>query len=65
MAQAYCGQSADEQLKKLVVLPETIIEVVDVLHSNALVDLLYVLCGHLRETHRHCMLLSFRVNCDR
>ena len=42
---------------KFVVLPEAIIQVVDILHPNVLVDLPDVLCGHLGETHSYCMIL--------
>lgn len=50
---------------KFVILPQAIIEVVDILHGNALVDLLHVLRGHFCETHRHGMFLALCIDCNR
>ena len=44
-------------LHELVVFPEAIIKVMNILHPDVLVNLPDVLCGHLGETHSYCMIL--------
>ena len=49
---------------KLLRFPKPIIEIVDYIHTMALVDLPHLFCGHLCDTNGHCMLLSLTIDCD-
>jgi len=57
-----CCARGDACLREAGVLPQPISQVVQVVDTDALVDLLHLFCGHLRHAHCHGMFLALSID---